>query len=131
MEDGKEVFTVKYVEQGKTKKTYSVEVTNKSTKNNYEIYIGAQKTKDTLTQVPAAAPTETKSVTKIAAAKSADSAVTRKLPKVKDWSTIWIRRAGDKSSQMWASNWSYLGDVDFPYAATQETTTTPENKDGK
>ena len=107
------VFKIEYATTGTKTKTNIIKITN-SGRFAYEIRIGA---KDATT-----APTEGKA-TKVAAATTRPKTVTMK--NVSDLSTVWIRKAGDKKTKTWATNWAKLGVVDYPYVVPAQTPTTP------
>lgn len=119
-EGDKDVIAVTYSSSGTKTKTYSVAVENKSTTYSYEIATcisgSGSRTQDVLDKAPDAMPEKYK-ITKVSAARSADKSVVKKISKVDEWSPVWIRRAGDKKSQQWATDWAYLGTVDYPYDA--------------
>lgn len=121
-EDGKNVFTIEYATTGSKTKTNIIKITNIG-KCSYELRVGGKDLE--------AAPTEGK-VTKIAAATTRAKTVT--LKNVNDYSSIWIRRSGDKKTKNWATLWAKLGIVDYPYEVsaaaptpTAAATPTPTN----
>lgn len=108
-EDGKNVFTIEYATTGSKTKTNIIKITNIG-KCSYELRVGGKDLE--------AAPTEGK-VTKIAAATTRAKTVT--LKNVNDYSSIWIRRSGDKKTKNWATLWAKLGIVDYPYEVSPVT----------
>ena len=113
LEDGKNIFTIEYATTGSKTKTNIIKITS-SGKYSYELRI-ADKSLDT-------EPTDGKA-TKIAAATTRAKTVT--LKNVNDYSRIWIRRAGDKKTKTWATNWAKLGIVDYPYEVSAAVSPSP------
>lgn len=115
-EEGSEtssLLAVNYVVKGILDKTKyytsnAVEIQNNG-KAAYEIIVGGKSD----TKAPEGKPT------KIAAGKKIV------LTKVEDGSTVWIRKAGDKKTKTWVSDYAKLGVIDHTYKVPKQETQTP------
>lgn len=110
-EGGKSVLTIEYSTTGTKTKSNVIKITNTG-KYGYELRVGDKDAEK--------APTDGK-IYKIAAATTRSKTLTMK--NIGDYSSIWIRRAGDKKKKDWATDWAKLGIVDYPYEATAATPT--------
>ncbi len=107
------LLAVNYVVKGKLDSTKyytsnAVEIQNNG-KAAYEIIVGGK----TDTKAPEGR------ATKIAAGKKIV------LTKVEDGSTVWIRKAGDKKTKTWVSDYAKLGVIDHTYKVPKQATQTP------
>lgn len=115
-EEGSEtssLLAISYVTKGKldATKNYTsnaVEIQNNG-KAAYEIIVGASGA----TEAP------TGKTTKIAAGKKVV------LTKVDDGATVWIRKAGDKKTKTWVSEFAQLGVIDHTFKVPKKEATTP------